>query len=595
MTTRATRSPRRRTVVALAVVLAVFAAFVVRLVDIQVVNASAHVAEAQSPQRLGVVRTLAGSRGEIVDETGTALASTVLVYDAQLDPALIVELEGNERRPPKVPWAEASEQMAEIIGMDGAEIRDRVERKLAEDPSAQYLPLATGLSTDQYLRLRDLGLSYLSMPSKSTRVYPNGAVAGNILGFVGTDGQALGGIEMMEDTCLAPTDGQQTYLRGASGNAIPGSEQVTDPADGGLLQLTINADLNWYLQQMIAEETISYGALSGSVFVVEVATGKIRAAAEYPVVDPNDPTAVPVKDRASRIFTDEFEPGSTFKAVTAAAIMEKGGVTPLSTVSTPDRMTFPNGAFVNDYLRHSVINYTLAGALIDSSNVALSQFGDKVPMQVRHDYLEAFGLGEKTAVDFIGERTGVLHPVEKWDAQSRYTTTFGHYYTVTVPQLASVYQIIANDGVHVPLSLVESCTASDGTVIAHETGESHRVIEESTAVDLQLMLENVASQGSLAERVAVPGYRIALKTGTAQKPNVGGPGYKTEERFTSMVGFAPAEDPEYVIAVTLDEPTKVRSSSATASAFQKAVTQVMKTYRVRPSTTPTDTSFPLTR
>lgn len=595
MTTHTTRSPRRRTVVALAVVLVIFVAFVVRLVDIQVVNAAGHVADSEATDRLGVSRTLPGARGSIVDADGVTLASTVLVYDAQLDPSLIVELEENTRRPPEVPWVEASELIAEVTGQTGEGIRTMVDEALAANPDSQYLPLIKELSTEQYLTLRDLGLPYLAMISKSTRIYPNGAVAGNLLGFVGADGQALAGLEIMHDECLAPTDGVQTYLRGKTGVAIPGSEEVTDPVDGGTLQLTINADLNWYLQQMIAEETLAYQALAGSVFVVEVGTGKIRAAAEYPVVDPNEPTAVPESDRRSRIFTDEYEPGSTFKAVTAAAVMEAGGATPLSTVSAASREVFPNGAVVNDYSSHPVYRYTLAGALIDSSNVALSKFGDMVSMQDRHDYLAAFGVGEKTAVDFLGERSGTLHPVEKWDNQSRYTTTFGHYFTVTTPQLASAYQIIANDGVKMPLRLVESCATSDGEVVEPDAGAPVRVIQESTAADLQLMLENVASQGSLAERIAVPGYRIAMKTGTAEKPNVGGGGYKSVERFTSMAGFVPAEDPQYVVVVTLDEPTTVRSSSATASAFQKAVTQVMKTYRVSPSTTPTDTSFPKTK
>lgn len=594
MTTKATRGPRRRTVVALAVVLAVFAAFVVRLVDIQVVNASGHVAESEATDRLGVARTLAASRGSIVDENGVDLASSVLTYDAQLSPSLIMDMEADERRPPKMAWTEASERIGEIIETPGEKIRALVQDKLAEDPESQYLPLSSGLSTDQYLQLRDLELPYLAMVSKSTRVYPNGAVAGNLLGFTSSDEQALAGVELMEDECLAPTDGRQTYLRGKSGNAIPGSEEVIEPVDGGTVQLTINSDLNWYLQQMIAEETVSYGAVSGSVFVVEVATGKIRAAAEYPVVDPNDPTAVPTEDRASRIFTDAYEPGSTFKAVTAAAVMEAGGLTPLSTVTAASRETFPNGAVVNDFLSHPTYRYTLAGALIDSSNVAISKFSDAVPMQTRYDYLEAFGVGKPTTVGFVGERAGLLHPVSAWDNQSRYTTAFGQYYTVTTPQVASVYQTIANGGVRMPLTLVESCTTADGAVRKPDAGEPVRVIQESTASQLSLMLENVASQGGLGSRIAVPGYRIAVKTGTAQKPGDDGR-YKATERYTSIVGFAPAEAPEYVVMVTLDEPTTVRSSAATASAFQKAVTQVMKTYRVRPSTTPTDTSFPKTR
>lgn len=594
MTTRATRSPRRRTVVALAVVLAVFAAFVVRLVDIQVVNASSHVADSQATDRLGVVTTLAGTRGAIVDENGTELAASVLIYDLQLDPVLIRATENGEERPLRIDWAEASAQIAEIIGKTAAEVRTAVEEKLDDDPSSRYLLLARSLTTEQYLELRELRLPYLAMPSRSTRVYPNGAVAGNLVGFVGSDGAPLAGYESMEDECLAPTDGHQSYLRGTTGNVIPGSEKVTEPVDGGTLQLTINSDLNWYLQQMIAEEVATQRANWGSVFVVEVATGKVRAAAEYPVVDPNEPGASKEADRASRIFTQAYEPGSTYKAVTAAAVLEEGVATPLSTVSAAARESFPNGAVINDAFPHPTRNYTLAGALIDSSNVAFSKFGTKVDADTRHRYLEAFGVGERTAIGFLGERSGLLHPVSKWDNQSLYTTTFGQYFTVTTPQVASVYQTIANGGVKVPLRLVESCVTADGTVIEPDLEEPNRVITESTAEQLTLMLENVASQGSLAKQIEVPGYRIASKTGTAQKPGADGR-YKASERFTSLVGFAPAEDPQFVVVVTLDEPSRVKSSAATAPAFQKAMTQVLKSYRVFPSETETDTSLPKTK
>ena len=504
MTTKATRGPRRRTVVALAVVLAVIAAFVVRLVDIQVVNAASHVADSQAPDRLGVVRTLAGSRGAIVDENGTELATSVLVYDAQLDPLLINKIEQGLERGPKLDWEEASARIAEVLGETPEEIRTLVADAHEANPQSQYLPLATSLTTDQYVALRDLRLPYLWMPARSTRAYPNGAVAGNVIGFVGSDGAPLEGYELLQDECLAPVDGQQTYLRGKTGVIIPGSEKVTEPIDGGTLQLTINSDLNWYLQQMIAEEVTTQGALWGSVFVVEVATGKVRAAAEYPTVDPNEPGAANAADRGSRIFTHAFEPGSTFKAITAAAVMEAGGATPLSTVQAAGREVFPNGAVVNDFTPHGTLNYTLAGALIDSSNVAMSKFGTQISAEVRHDYLEAFGVGERSAIGFNGEPSGVLHPVSKWDNQSLYTTTFGQYFTVTTPQLASAYQTIANGGVKVPLRMIESCTKADGTVIEPESGEPERVIQEKTADQLALMLENVASQGSLAEQTAVP-------------------------------------------------------------------------------------------
>ncbi len=585
MTTRATRGPRRRTVVALAVILSVLAAFVVRLIDIQVVSADEHVA--QSLTKIGAGNTIPGRRGSIVDAGGTVLASSVLVYDAQLNPKVIMQL---EEKDPQVPWAEASDKIAAITGQSGDDVRALVSDALANDPQSQYAPLKNSLTTEQYIELRDLKLAYLHMEGRETRVYPNGAVAGNILGFLDGSGTAQAGIEQLSEKCLAPIDGEESYRRGSNGVVIPGSERTVEAVDGGSVELTINSDLQWYLQQMIGEEAQKQGAKGGTVTVVEVKTGKIRAAAEWPSMDPNDLDSSTPETRYSQIFHKDFEPGSTFKAITAAAVIEGAGLTPLSTVTASSRETFPNGAVVNDAFSHPAYNYTLAGGLIDSSNVALSKFGTMVSPDVRYDYLERFGVGQKT-LDFPSEVGGILHPVGDWDSQSLYTTTFGQYFTVTAPQLAGAYQAIANGGEKIDLSLVESCTAEDGTVVKSEAPKHEQIIKKQTAAELTRMLENVAVQGGNADRIQVPGYRVTSKTGTAQVSDGNG-GYKAGVYYTSMVGFAPVDDPQYVVVVTLDEPTKVVSSAATASAFQKAMTQVMKTYRVMPSTVPMDELLP---
>ena len=590
MTTRATRGPCRRTVVALAVILAVLSAFVVRLVDIQVVSANDHVEDSLHVGQLGSTDTIYGDRGSIVDQNGITLASSVKVYDAQLSPSLMQKLEDDAKNPPKVPWAEASDKIAAIIGQDPEELRSAVAANLEKDASSQYYQLANGLSTEKYLELRDLGLLYVYAKPRETRVYPNGAVAGNVVGYMNSAGEGKAGIEQMESKCLAPTSGERTYLRGKDGVTIPGSERTVDAVDGGTVQLTINSDLNWYLQQMIAEEAQKQKAQSGTVTVVEINTGKIRAAAEWPALDPNDLDASSPDDWGTKVFGNTFEPGSTFKAVTSAALLDSGAVDMNTTVTAAGHEKFPNGAVINDAFVHGAYQYTLAGALIDSSNVALSKFGTMVDPQVRYDYLKKFGVGQKT-IDFPREATGVIHPVSEWDAQSLYTTTFGQHYTVTAPQLANVYQAIGNGGEKIDLSLIESCTYEDGTVVTPDAPGHEQIIKKSTASQLQRMLENVAVQGGLADQIKVPGYRIGIKTGTAEISDGKG-GLKKGVYYTSMVGIAPIDDPQYVVVVTLDQPTRITSSAATASAFQKAMTQVLKTYRVSPSTEPMDDPLP---
>ncbi|GEP48373.1 penicillin-binding protein 2 [Microbacterium saccharophilum] len=593
MTTRATRSPRRRTVVALAVVLGILAAFVIRLVDIQVVNANDHIADSRE-YATGASVTLHGARGAIVDTNGSVLATSTILYDVGIDPLLAIEgidekdadgdiVYGDDEKAVKVTWPELAAQIAQVTGQSAADVEAIVVNALAEQPGDRFEYIKRYVSTEEYRALADLGIPYLSFDQHPSRTYPDGAVAGNLLGFVGSDGTPLEGVEALQDSCLAATDGSRSYQRGADGVIIPGTESVTPAEDGGTLQLTIDRDLQWYMQQLIAEETERLQAGWGGIMVVEVATGKIRAAAETATVDPNDPAASDPEDRATRLLRYSYEPGSTFKPVTAATAIEQAGLTPWSTVLTPDRMEFPNGAVINDSEHHATQNMTLTGGLVNSSNVAMSQFGTTVDPQTRQEYLERFGVGSPSGLNWSGEPdVGFSADAADWDNQTYYTTTFGQAFTVTVPQVASVYQTFANGGVREPLSLVESCTRTDGTVIEPDLPEPERVIEESTADQVSLMLENVFAQGTLAEDIEIPGYRMAGKTGTAQVSDGQG-GYKDNLYFTSLIGYAPADDPEYVVIGVFDEPEKVRMSSANRSVFKKAMTQVLTHYRIMPS------------
>jgi cell division protein FtsI (penicillin-binding protein 3) len=583
MTTRSTRSPRRRTVVALAVVLSVVVAFVVRLVDIQVVNADEHVTDSLS-MGIGVNRTTYGTRGSIVDANGNTLAGSILQYDAQLDPKLVgpVERTGADGEKQTVEWPAVAAEIGAVTGQSAEDIQKIVADALAENPDSRYARLATGLSTEQYRALADLGLPFLTMTSHPARSYPDGAVAGNLIGFVGSDGDPLEGLEQSENQCLEATEGTVTYEQGVDGTIIPGTEKETPAVDGGTLALTVDRDLQWYMQQLISEQTQNLGALHGQIMVADVKTGEIRAAAEYPTVDPNDVDATAPEDRGSRIFRESFEPGSTFKALSAAIAIDTGVATPTSTVSAAGRESFADGVRVTDSMNHGDTLYTLTGVLIDSSNVGISKISTQIPSQTRYDYLTALGIGQGSAVGFPNEARGDLRTPDQWDPQTTYNIAFGQGVSTTLPELVGAYQAIANDGLKVPLKLVESCTHADGTVEQNDAGDATQVVSPETATQVQQMLENVLLQGSLSKTVAISGYRIAGKTGTGEIAENGA--YKQGVYFTTLIGFAPADDPQYVVAVTLDQPTAVRSSSANAPAFQKAMTQVLKTFRVTPST-----------
>jgi cell division protein FtsI (penicillin-binding protein 3) len=582
MTTRSTRSPRRRTVVALAVVLIVLATFVVRLVDIQVVNAKENIDNAMSFGLAGS-QVLSGTRGSIVDANGDPLASSVVDYNCQFTPVNVrtITRRTDDGATVKVTWPELSDEIAHITGQSGDTVRQIVSDALTENPGSQYAPLKKGLSTEQYRKLVELGADFISCSPSPSRTYPNGAVGGNLVGFVGSDGTPLTGLEEMQNTCLEPTDGKLSFQRGKDGVIIPGTEAETPAVDGGTLKLTIDTDLQWYMTQLAKQATQEMHAQYATATVVEVKTGKIKAAAEYPTVDPNNFNAAG-SYKNSHIFNSQFEPGSTFKALTASTLIDAGNQSPTSTAVVPDRKTFANGARVSDATRHPTYDYTLAGVLMDSSNVGASTFSQRISLQTRYDYLKKFGIGSGSAIDFPGQTQGIVHPYQEWDNQMRYDTSYGQGLTTTIPELLGAYTAIVDGGVRKPLRLVESCTKADGTVVTPTLPKSTRVISEKTSSQMREILENVALQASYKDMIKIPGYRIGVKTGTGQISN--GHGYKQGVYYTTMIGFAPADDPQYLVAITLNEPTKVRSSSANAPYFKKAMTQVLKTYRVMPAT-----------
>lgn len=589
MNTRVSRSARRRTTIAAVVILIVLLAFAVRLVDIQVVRAQEHIDDSLKVGNFVGSDTLYGVRGEIVDDQGQVLASSSVRYTLAIDPSLADDVKRIDEAGDVYveSWGRIAERIGDVIGMSGSEVERIAADALESNPDAQWALVDRGLTTEQYRALLELDAPMITFETDRSRTYPNGAVAGNLVGFTRTsDDTPLAGYELLENACLESTDGKVEYQRsGDAGVRIPGTTTETPAQDGGTLQLTIDTDLSWYLQQMLKEEVEAQQAKAGSIMVVEIATGEVKAAVDYPTLDPNDPSAVDEEYRGAKVFTRSFEPGSTFKAITAATVLDQGAATPLTEVVASGYEQFPNGAVVGDSFDHPTYRYTVNGALVDSSNVALSKIGTLVPDETRHDYLERFGVGTPTPIGFTGEQSGVLHPVDEWDNQSRYATTFGQAFTVTMPQVVSAYQTLANDGVRKPLHIVDNCTGADGEVTEPDLPDDERVVSAEAAQQTVSILENVANEGSVSEMIQVPGYRIAAKTGTAQKTDGNGR-YKAGVYFTSLVGIAPAEDPQYVVMVSLDEPRRVTSSAATAPAFQKAMTQVLKTYRVMPSEEP---------
>lgn len=329
----ANRISRRRAVVAVICVLAVFAAFVIRLIDIQVVSAAQLRADAAEKTSSELV--VYGERGDIVDTNGTVLAGSVMRYDLTVAPVNVNAFKrtDDKGKTVKVSVEQAASEIGKIVGKSGKDILDIVNGALDENPDSLYALIATSLDVDQYQAIVDLHIPWLYPKKHPGRFYPNGAIAGNLIGFVGSDGEPLAGAERYMNSCLASQDGTQAYQRGKDGVAIPGSMQTTTPAvDGGTLKLTIDADLEWYAAQRVAEQVTATNATWGVVSVMEASTGKLRAVAEYPSVDPNDVAASNPNDRGSRAFTWPYEPGSTFKTLLAASLIDAGLADPATHV-----------------------------------------------------------------------------------------------------------------------------------------------------------------------------------------------------------------------------------------------------------------------
>jgi cell division protein FtsI (penicillin-binding protein 3) len=581
-------STRRRVAAAIVCVIAIVGVFVVRLVDIQVVRASQLVDD--SLAKTSSAGTIYAPRGSIVDTNGTMLAGSVTLFDVTISPKDVDEFTrtGEDGKKETVSVEQAMAEIGAVTGQSAEELTAVVDKALEADPSSNFAYLVKGVEYDTYqalLALKKQGIWWIYPKQTSGRTYPNGAIAGGVVGYVGSDNVGLGGLELSENSCLTGVNGQEAYQRSKDGVALPGTTTVTKEAEpGGELKLTLDADLNWYMQQLVASQVQAQGAAWGTVTVTEAKTGKIRAIAEAPSLDPNDISATPSDDRRSRVFQNRFEPGSVFKPLTASSLIDAGVATPASHVVADYRYKPSNGASIKDALPHERQQLTLAGVLQTSSNTGTSQLGEKLSPEKRYNYLDAYGIGHKSEIGFPGEQRGTLHPWQEWDNQTYYTTMFGQGVDVTGIELAGAYQALANLGEKLPLQLIEGCTYPDGTVTdVPEKAKPQRVVSKEAALQTLGMMETVVTEGFLAENLEIPGYRVAAKSGTGEQI-IGG--ILQDTFYSSMAGAVPADDPEYVVTVTLKDPLYKRSSAAAAPVFKEAVLQVIKKYGIPPSTTP---------
>ena len=424
------------------------------------------------------------------------------------------------------------------------------------------------------------------------REYPTGTLASSLIGFINHEGVGAAGIESSLNSELSGVNGQYVFENGA-GTIIPGSAKIRTEAKAGTsIRLTVDRDIQWVAQDAISKAVKSSNAKSGTVIVMDPKTGAIIAQASAPTYNPSKPIVGNLDIIRNPAVQDSYNPGSTGKVITYAAAMEEKKLTPNSVYETPYSMRVA-GTLFKDHEKHPTQYLTATGALAVSSNTAAIKIGQQLGSDTLHKYLTDFGIGQYTGSHLPGETPGILAPVSKWSGTSLPTFAFGQGYSLTALQSTSVFATIANDGVRVTPTVVAGTTDASGNYIPAKDQKTKRVISAATAIEIRKMLESVVSGSGTAPTAAISGYRVAGKTGTANRYN---PNCSCYSGYTaSFIGFAPADKPAYVVSVTIQEPKGMHWGGALGGpVFAKVMKFVLQSKNIAPSTTKLK-AYPLTQ
>ncbi|MDQ0690927.1 penicillin-binding protein 2 [Arthrobacter sp. W4I7] len=524
---------------------------------------------------------LPSERGAILDMNGTVLAQSIVRYDIVGAPNVNTSNETFRRLADEGSILEVSRDQGL---QELADLLDEPEPAVREQLSGEGLFTYLAKAVDPGLEneIMKLGVPGVESRPVKKRGYPQGAVAGSIVGYTNDSGGAAG-LELTLNDRLEGKDGERTYQIGADGIIIPTAPLKVSPATNGQsVKLTIDTDLQYAAQQAIETQVAKLNADWANIIVVEAKTGKVRAMAETGSVDPNNPGATAAADRGARSVQAALEPGSTDKAITAAAAIEEGIISPESRLVIPPGYTV-NGQFFKDSFEHGTEHRTFAGVIGSSMNTGTVIVGQELSRQQRYDYLKKFGVGEKTGIPLPGESSGLLAPPDEWDGRQEFAVLFGQGVSQTLLQTTMAFQAIANDGLLLKPQLIESYIDPDGAEHPVQTEPGARAISESTARQTRDILESVVTAGG-AKDIKVPGYRVGGKTGTAEA--VADDGIGLDGYTASFVGMAPMDDPEYVVMVNVQRPQGNIYGISTAPVFNNIMGRVLTRFNVQPSRAP---------
>ncbi len=539
-----------------------------QLVWVQAIQAPTLTAESASQRT--VVAPEIPSRGQILDSAGQPLAYTLTAKALTFQPVEVrrklIEQKKDVRGAPDPDQyiADAAARIHELLGDDA--------------PKAKLLRLMTGGDDFVYLarqvdpaKAAQIAAEFplVGADPDDVREYPGAALAANMVGALKPNGEAATGLESSMDSILAGTEGSKTYDQGSAGDVIPGSTRDVHPAvDGSTVQLTIDSDLQYFVQQSVQTAKNKSGAENVSAMVQDVKTGQVLAMSNDNTLDPSLGLSDPANDNAelgNLSVSTPFEPGSVNKVITAAAVIEEGLSNPDEVLQVPGSISMDD-VTVADAWPHGVAPFTTTGIFGKSSNVGTLMLAQRVGPDRFASMMSKFGLGQRTDVGLPGESAGSVPALDQWSGGTFANLPIGQGLSMTLLQMAGLFQTIANDGVRIPPRIVKEIVGPNGEVKNPDSPEPVQVVTAETARTVRDMFRAVVQDDPGDQRgtgvpAAVEGYQVSGKTGTAQQVDPACGCYSNSNYWITFAGMAPTDDPRYVIAIMIDKPQ--RSSDGT--------------------------------
>lgn len=466
-------------------------------------------------------------RGMIVDREGEPLAVSSPVSSLVADPLAL--LEDRDRVP----------ELAEALGQDAGALTEQIERRAAA--GLEFMYLQRHLEPNRARTVVDLGIRGVRQQREYRRYYPDAEVSAHLIGYTDIDDRGQEGLELAFDHMLRGEPGSKLVVRDLHGRTVEELENLRDPRPGSDLVLSLDRGIQYYAYRTLKATVQQYGAAGGTIVVLDPHSGEILALANQPAGNPNDRRQRKSALLRNRAVTDVFEPGSTLKPFTVAAAMEAGLVEPTTVIDTRPGTLRVGRRLVRDIRNYGKLDVT--GVLVKSSNVGVTLIAQRMPPERLWTLYRDLGFGTSTGIEMRGEQRGVLDHHRGWGEFEYATRSFGYGVSVNALQLAQAYAVLAAGGLRSPLTLMRRSEAPADRV---------RVLSASTARAMRLMLEGVTLPDGTARRAAVPGYRVAGKTGTVHKVVDGR--YAKDRYMSLFAGLAPVDDPELVAVVMIDEP-----------------------------------------